>query len=174
MKWKIAVTSSGTFSISPFVVSAAFSSFFGFDLSFLLNENDRNDKKRFLDFSFFFLPSAGVAVVFASSAPSTASLLSFSVCSASVPSPFSDGFAVSVVSALSVFASSVAGDSFGASSASSFFSAASSTFSASPFSSVCSPYKQFIGRDIFSLNPSLSHLKWFNTYTCFGVFNIAV
>lgn len=136
-------TSSGTFSISPLVVLAPFSSFFGFVLSFLLNENERNERKRFFDFSFFdffALSVTGVDAAFTSSPVSTASLLSLSVESAaSVPSPFSVGFAVSDASfdAASVsagLASSVAGFS---STASVFSVATSFSFSASSFFSSC-------------------------------------
>lgn len=105
--WLVAFapTSSGTFSHSPLVTAAFSSASFlaGFCLSFLLNENERNDKNRFFGFSFFAflaLSVAGVDAAFASSPPSTTSLLSFNVVAVvsltlSVSLPFSatsDGF----------------------------------------------------------------------------------
>lgn len=126
------LTSSGTFSHSPLVAAA--SSFFGFCLSFLLNENERNDKNRFFDFFGFFAES--VAAVASSPAFSAPSLLSsnvpvvvsaaFSV--ASSPPPFSAGFSASGASALAAAGSAAAGSLFSVA-ASFSFSAASSFFS---------------------------------------------
>lgn len=70
------LTSSGTFSQSPFVVSSFFA---GFCLSFLLNENERNDHRFFFSF-FCFLLLSGVS--FSSDIAGTSdTLLSFNVSS---------------------------------------------------------------------------------------------
>lgn len=68
------LTSSGTFSHSPFVASSFFT---GFCLSFLLNENERNDHRFFFSF-FCFLLLSGVSF---SSGFAGTSLLSFNVSS---------------------------------------------------------------------------------------------
>lgn len=72
--WLWTHTSSGTFSHSPFVVSSFFA---GFCLSFLLNENERNDHRFFFSF-FCFLLLSGVSF---SSGFAVTSLLSFNVSS---------------------------------------------------------------------------------------------
>lgn len=139
------LTSSGTFSQSPLVAAAAASSFFGFVLSFLLNENERNDKNRFFDFSFFaFLALSVAGVDEASASPASApSLLSSKVpvvvsAAFSVPSPFSVGFSSAFASAAAGSAAAAASSAFsataGAAAGCSLFSVtASFSFSASSF-----------------------------------------
>lgn len=78
------LTSSGTFSHSPFVAVSSF--FDGFCLSFLLNENERNDHLRF--FSFFGLSFFALSPFSVASSPPSDTLLSFTV-----SSPFSTGLA---------------------------------------------------------------------------------
>lgn len=73
--WLNKLTSSGTFSHSPFVASSFFT---GFCLSFLLNENERNDHRFFFSFFCCFLLLSGVSF---SSGFAGASLLSFNVSS---------------------------------------------------------------------------------------------
>lgn len=113
-------TSSGTFSHSPLVTAAFSSASFlaGFCLSFLLNENERNDKNRFFDFSFFTFLALSVAGVAAASSPvSTTSLLSFNVV-AVVSLTFSVSLPLSATSA--VFSSDFGDETAGASPAAPF------------------------------------------------------